>query len=235
MMIADDSKMSLLLTRTVIAHMLPKARITEAGNVTEMTDMLQRERPDILFADLGMAGLDETVLGPCYGHVPAVPVIGMAADVPGTTAPGITAVLQKPVEDAAVRDVLDKWLLFARAGTEENLPRFQEGYIFNHVGTDPAMLSDVWQIVIRQLEQDMFQLNKAAGSGMPYLSALKQLGHKLYGGARTVGFLRLASLARQLEFNDDHVRATEMAEQIREEIRCVFPIITEQMEALKQS
>ncbi|GAB6088605.1 ATP-binding protein [Spirochaeta dissipatitropha] len=119
-LIADDVSMNLLMLKAMLEAFLPDAVILEAGNGQEAVQMFQESRPDIVFMDIHMPlkdGLEavreirefERFSG---GHVPLIALTAGAniEKMEQCFAAGVDDYLAKPINQARIRDILDRFL-----------------------------------------------------------------------------------------------------------------------------
>lgn len=234
--IADDSKMNVLLTGMIISRILPSSYIQEAATIGDLLVFLHRRKVSVIFLNPGIPGYEPVMFAAQMKEqgMEHIPVVGLSTRADGLNGPdlpaGMAAMLSQPVEEAAMGDILRKVL--PGAVPAQLLPRFDEASVYHHVGTDKHILVDIWRIVDSELHKDLVLLSAQQDTHTPELEDLRRLGHKLYGGARTVGLLRLAALARQLEMQEHMADALAGIPGIKEEIQAVFPLIQEQLNKL---
>lgn len=61
-LVVDDSRVSRMLIRTIIAHAHPKAIILEAGNADEALLKIEGQQVNLITLDLNMPGMDGLTL-----------------------------------------------------------------------------------------------------------------------------------------------------------------------------
>ncbi|MCB1631806.1 MAG: response regulator [Pseudomonadales bacterium] len=126
-LVVEDNALNLRMIATQLRTL--GVRVSEARSGAAALELLERQHPDVMLADVHMPGMDGVALAGCVrDRFPALPVYALTANVIGSeehalAEAGVRAVLYKPLDIARLLDVLacharaDRgWRVVSRAG-----------------------------------------------------------------------------------------------------------------------
>lgn len=240
-LVAEDNKVNMLLTRTIITRVAPQATILEATNGQEAVTLFNEYEPDLILMDIqmpGMNGYEATALIRQSSKGKAVPVIALtAASVKGEREKciqaGMNDYITKPFVEKTLFEVLSTWL---PTGTSPEGNK--DGFVLNDdslhfdiksihalLGDDKQLITELLDMTIRELTDtdNLLKINGGAGD----LKELNRIGHHLYNTAAASGMKELSKLAKELEqIRDSNAVITdELIMRVREEIKLVCSLI----------
>ncbi len=119
-LIAEDNRLNMMLARTLILQMLPKAKITEAQNGREAIDSACSLLPDIIFMDVQMPEVDgneatRTIRTSDSPECAQIPIVGLTAGAmknerTASLDAGMNDFLTKPIEPAQLERVIKEYV-----------------------------------------------------------------------------------------------------------------------------
>lgn len=212
-LIAEDNAVNMMLARTILKRAAPGAVITEAPDGNVVVALSLESRPDLVFMDVQMPGLNgyeaTQKIREAYGA--SIPIIALTAgNVKGEKekclAAGMDDFLPKPFVEEDMVTILEKWSYFADPGENgldgsmlnRDKEHFNKDVLLYYLGgdVDEALLKHVIDTALDELNKLEERLNNA---GREDERELFHIGHKLYGLGITIGLTRLAELGQQME------------------------------------
>lgn len=111
LLIVDDSRMSRMLLRAIVADSRPDWRISEAVSGDEALKMIAEERPDFVCMDVNMPGISGIeAAGRIRLHYPEVRIVLCTANIQESTreaaARGGVHFVAKPITVLSVADII---------------------------------------------------------------------------------------------------------------------------------
>lgn len=227
-LIAEDNKVNMLLTTTIIRQILPSARISEAINGRQAVACYQNNHFDLLFMDVQMPeldGLEATrqirAMEVRSSAVP-VPIIALTAgalkeEKEKCRIAGMDRFLTKPIEASIIREVLVEYLInedtpdIAPDSGKGRLHGIDDGHfhrelLFSRIGYDQSIFELVIQTVLADFEQYLESLALAVDTRDT--DQVRHYAHVLKGASLNMCFPRMVSLAGSLE--DQYIDSLEL-------------------------
>lgn len=214
-LVAEDNEVNMLLAKTIINRVVPKAIIIEARNGREAIDSYNRHHPDFVFMDVQMPEINGYEATRQIRSVEKdgehTPIIALTAgnvksEREKCMEAGMDDFVIKPVVENTIADVISKWLHHNERHTENtdavavNEPEaehFDISKIKQYVGNNEALINELINIAKNEISQSFSALQTHVTN--QNLTGLNQTGHKLYGTAISVGLPYLAKYAQQFE------------------------------------
>ncbi|WP_428657510.1 PAS domain S-box protein [Runella sp.] len=242
-LIAEDNPVNMLLAKTIIRRVAPNAVILEALNGLEALKVCQWQLPDIILMDVQMPemnGYEATEKIRELQDEIHIPIIALTAgnlkgEKEKCLEAGMDDFIAKPFVEGAIIELFEKWI----GGKQVKDPR-ESGQSFNdvsshfnietmktYVGDDEEILNEFLLLTITELEKSYYALLEKAEE--KDFTALKALGHKLYGTAVTAGTMELATFAKKIEHLDnfDPEKVADLLLKTQDEILLVKKLINE--------
>lgn len=220
-LLAEDNDVNILLAKTIIQRIAPKATIVISVNGEDAVRRYKEHKPDIILMDIQMPlmnGYEATeaireyeAATPAVGHVPIVALT--AGNVKGERekciAAGMDDFMAKPFVETSLEVLLNKWVW------KDNTPitatelmntseHFDAASIKENFSIDDETLIEILKATIAQLEESKESLHEAIKQ--KDLKKLNSAGHKLFGTAvsTSLGVLgKMASSLEHMSFYDD--------------------------------
>ncbi|WP_192350239.1 PAS domain S-box protein [Algoriphagus sp. Y33] len=221
-LIVEDNLVNMLLAKTIIKKIAPKASIVEVNNGKEALEYCQKQLPDIILMDIQMPimnGYESTKRIRLLEKGTHVPIIAFTAgNMKGERekclAAGMDDYVVKPVLEKTLEMILNKWLgtIFVKTGptVNETNPEMEEHYdaekLKDYTDNDQQVLEEVLTIVKYELKSSLESLREAIQK--ENLVQINEVGHKLYGTAISAGMYALAKMARTFEHLDEYYKDT---------------------------
>lgn len=244
-LIAEDNPVNMLLAKTIIRRAAPNALIIESPNGREALKACQTQLPDIIFMDVQMPEMNGYEATRMIRNLQAevhVPIIALTAgnlkgEKEKCLEAGMDDFIAKPFVEEAIIGLFDKWVGEKQKNDRANAARtlndinthFNIETMKTYVGDDDEVLGEFLLLTISELEKSYYALLEKAEE--KNFTALKAIGHKLYGTAVTAGTLQLAALAGKIEqlIEFDPETVAGLLLQTQDEILLVKKLINEFM------
>ncbi|MBS7565955.1 PAS domain S-box protein [Mucilaginibacter sp. Bleaf8] len=212
-LIVEDNMVNMLLAKTIIQKIAPRAIILEALNGQEALRVY--EQADLIFMDIqmpGMNGYEATQAIRAKETDRHVPIIALTAgNVKGEREKCLEAGMDdfavKPFVEDTIRHLFEVWLNTPQQGYEAGSnSAMNTDVLFNievikkYVGDDKDVIVEVLKVTLQELRKSLAMLK--AQTGNADLSGLNATGHKLYGMAASTGLQQLTVAAHRLEVLD---------------------------------
>ncbi|PZX49604.1 PAS domain S-box protein [Algoriphagus chordae] len=240
-LVAEDNPVNMLLAKTIIKKIAPKATLVEVSNGLEALEYCKKQFPDIILMDVQMPvmnGYEATRSIRVLEKDTHVPIIAFTAgNVKGERekclASGMDDFVVKPVVEETIEMVFNKWLdsdyEFGDAardsgGTAIN-PHYNAAKLKNYTDNDPEVLKGILTIVKSELKSSLDSLKKFIAS--QDLTKINEAGHKLFGTAISSGMRDLSKMAVVLEQMED-IEPSELKgllDALEKEIEVVLKLI----------
>lgn len=232
-LVAEDNAVNMLLTRMLLQRIAPGAVLLEAPHGKEALAHCENGLPDLVLMDVQMPQMNgyEAVekIRQLEGAA-RLPIIALTAgsvesEREKAFASGMNDFIVKPVVEATLAAVINKWLGKPRSlsatdktGLSGAPVHFDPGKIESYVDGDAVLLQEVIALTQTELEEAQSLLNRQATAGN--IAGLQEIGHKLYGTASAAGLMYLAFLSRKLEQmeNGGREQAVTLLHQLQSEI-----------------
>ena len=213
-LVTDDNPISLQVTKLVIEKL--GFMVDTARNGAEAVEAVSRTAYALVLMDLQMpvmdgyaATVDIRRIEPPR-HTPIIAYTANAGARERCFDAGMDDVLEKPIRNNQLSDIIERWVY--RAGSESEFPKARDA--ITHPSAvddvvDSAVMADVEKHVgVSVLDQMIATLLDAADASIATMQGcleddqieeLKQVAHRLRGASMTLGFARLGALCATLE------------------------------------
>ncbi|RYD58414.1 MAG: PAS domain S-box protein [Sphingobacteriales bacterium] len=240
-LIVEDNMVNMLLAKTVIARIVPNARIVEAHNGLEAVKQYKAIQPDIILMDIQMPEMNgyeatQTIrqLQPDV-HVPIVALTAgnLKGEKEKCLAAGMDDFITKPFVEEALIAILKKWMSIdprsngkqVNGSANGNAVHLDLPQLKKQLGDNDELIREFLGMVAMELEDFIPMLNiQIEQKNLP---EIKRLSHKIKGVALSAYLKELADIALKLEkseeFNEEHIRSLQQA--LSDEINTVLPMI----------
>ena len=243
-LLVEDNKVNQLLAKTIVARIVPNARIIEAINGQEAVDKYMQQQPDLILMDIQMPvmnGYEATQRIRELEQGLRTPIIALTAGtVKGEQekclAAGMDDFITKPIIEESLVTMFQKWAGQQSTGTKavsstEETDRtdrhFDPEVLVNIAENDLIFVRELMDAAVMELQSSLSILLRQAEARD--LAGLKATGHKLRGTTLSAGMAKLAELAFTLEhlerFEADPVHV--LINQIQSEIILVLSLLAE--------
>lgn len=204
-LIAEDNTINMLLAKTVIKKIVPKANFYEAEDGLEALKVCAKERIDIIFMDIqmpNMNGYDATKeIRTKYGD--EIIIIALTAgNVKGEREKclqlGMNDFIAKPFVETDIIAIFNKWLKQER---NEDNEVFDINVLNNYLGgdsVDSSIVLDVIQAIISELEKEAVIIESEINAEVSK-EYIRKVAHKLRGTSHTVGLTKLKKTIEEID------------------------------------
>lgn len=211
-LVAEDNLINMMLIRTLIAKIAPRATILEAVNGIDVVNKCRQHHPDIVLMDIQMPEMNG------YEATKAIrkelgyhnPIIALTAgNVLGERercfSMGMNDFVVKPINEQAIVSLFNKWVakLHQELIGEKDKNSGQGNPA--HFDTDQFLSNfdrnNISVEFIQLIKDEMNQMNQSLVQQFAQedLIAMKMMGHKLKGSSLACGFNKLAQYAGMIE------------------------------------
>jgi len=210
-LVVDDSE----INREIVEGMLEGtgAEIVTAGGGREAVEKFRERRCDFVLMDVQMPVMDGREATREIRTIdPGVPVVALSAsalpeDVERSLAAGMNQHLLKPLEQAALYDLLDRYLRADEGGpSRRRIPAKLNGI-------EPALYDRLWEIFVREFSGVVAVTRRDLAAGDREAAARRL--HKLHGSAGALGQVGIAELAK---LGQERVKAGRDAGEVLEKL-----------------
>ncbi|MGY6741899.1 MAG: histidine kinase N-terminal 7TM domain-containing protein [Cecembia sp.] len=205
-LLVDDNPVNMLLAKTIVKNLLPKAKIIEAKNGREAVDLFVQEDPSMIFMDIQMpemSGYEATIeIRKIENNTRRVPIVALTAgtvkgEYDRCLQVGMDNYLSKPVVVADIQEMMDKYLETSeKKKKKEVLSKLEE---FRK--SDPEFFKQLIDVGLQNIEKIHADLNASLSENN--LKAVKQSCHALKGVALNLDFKDLANACACVEGFED--------------------------------
>ncbi|RPE05374.1 PAS domain S-box protein [Chitinophaga lutea] len=236
-LVVEDNTVNMLLSKTIIRKLMPRATIIEAGNGLDAVKICREKMPGIILMDIQIPelnGYEATYKIREMERGTRVPIVALTAgNISGekekSMAAGMNDFLSKPIVEESLATIFRKWLdgngetgeaektpeamerrepVNEQAVPDDEKEHFDISVLQNYLGEDNVDPM-ILKLTCDEIAQSMEVLAKHVRE--QNLAGLKAIGHKLAGTTGSVGLPALYKLARRLdglqEYNEADVQA----------------------------
>lgn len=204
-LVADDNEVN----RRLLAEFIQRhgGEVVQARDGNEAVVAYIENQPELVFMDVHMPGKDGiAALEEIRTTDPSAHVVAVTADLRPEThiallQHGFDQVLYKPVSESDILGCVEgtpplhRSRRSANDARETGQPVHDEVVALQRAGGNPQLARDMLQMLLRDVERVCLQMTEDAPRG----EALLELVHRIHGGARYCGTLRLAARSQALE------------------------------------
>lgn len=247
-LLAEDNEVNILLAKTVIHRIAPKAQIILAVNGEEAVRLFNEKRPDIILMDIQMPLMNGYEATEAIRHIESrdnqkhVPIVALTAgNVKGERekcmAAGMDDFMAKPFVENSLEVLLNKWVWNGnrlRPGVDAETAvmdkHFDAEAIKENFHIDDDTLKEILAATIDQLRESQQSLHECMHA--KDLDLTRRVGHKLYGTAVSTSLNELAKLAsriEQMERYDDNA-VTKLLTTTLQEMELVISLIERKLQ-----
>lgn len=211
-LLVDDNPVNMILNHKMMTSLVPDAKLTEAVNGLEALEQCKSGNFSIILMDVQMPVMDGMEATKRIRQLPGyeeVPIIGVTAgtiagEKEKCLASGMDDFLPKPLRQADLLEMLQKYLIKENAETENNVNT--EGVIdmnllHEQTGDDEDFKQMFLQLVMSEISQAESSIQAAVSE--KNTGELGRILHKLRGTAGTAGLVKLAQTALHWEEKKD--------------------------------
>ncbi|WP_291786877.1 histidine kinase N-terminal 7TM domain-containing protein [Cecembia sp.] len=201
-LLVDDNPVNMLLAKTIVKNLLPKAKILEAKNGREAVTLFQEEAPSMIFMDIQMpemSGYEATIaIRNIEQNGERVPIVALTAgtvkgEYDRCLEVGMDNYLSKPVVVADIQGMLDKYLGISEKGDEKKVLSKLEEF----KNSDPKFFHELVKVSLQNIEKIQEELLTNLENND--LKAVKQSCHAMKGVALNLDFNDLADACASVE------------------------------------
>lgn len=212
-LLAEDNEVNILLARTIINRIAPRAKVNVALNGLEAVKHCATNKPDLVLMDIQMPemnGYEATKLIREQEKDSHIPIVALTAgNVKGERerciAAGMDDFMPKPFVEETLIELFNRWIWVSKPIPEVAvLPKvnhakkhFDADVIREKFGVDDETLKEILKATIVQLNESLDDLKHSIGSRD--LKSINGVGHKLYGTAVSTSLSELAIIAARIE------------------------------------
>jgi PAS domain S-box-containing protein len=253
LLIAEDNPVNMILIRSMLKQILPKATLSEVTNGLEAVNFCKKNIPDAIFMDLFMpelSGFEATMQIRALPNCKEIPILAVTAgNVKGvkekTEEAGMNDFIAKPITEKTIRDAIEKWLIgdkynqqdIAETDTSEEVQAtkfiaLNKDKLLAFTTADPEVASELFEVAKTELHASCNLLQKHARE--KNLELLKAEAHKLKGTAGSLGLEIMAAKANsimQLE-KSDMEQALSLTEEIFSSLDDVMSLMEKEIKQL---
>lgn len=244
-LIAEDNTVNMLLAKSIIENLLPKARVVEAENGLRAVEKFKNEQPDIVFMDIRMPeknGYEAAMAMREYesGSGTAVPIVALTAGIAKgerekCLEAGMNDYISKPIVQDAIEKALMKWLNLKldsnrtaqNQGAEDNVKRhFDFAELKYQLGHRQELVKRLLTTSISNINECVENLHQSKSESKIF----SEVAHKLRGIALSACFNELAKLAAQLEeTNPDEREINALFKEVEAEVNLIKELVAENL------
>ncbi|OOG27241.1 hybrid sensor histidine kinase/response regulator [Thioalkalivibrio denitrificans] len=205
-LVADDNAVNRrLLTEFVQRH---GGLVTQATDGFAAVSAYREKRPDLVLMDVHMPGKDGIgALEDIRAFDDAARIVAVTADLRPEThiallQTGFDHVLYKPVSESDLLECVEgppegapQSRRRAPVEFDSTQPIHDEDIALQRAGGNPRLARDMLQMLVSDVERVQAQISESPVQG----EALLEMVHRIHGGARYCGTLRLAACSQALE------------------------------------
>lgn len=221
-LVAEDVRLNMDLAEAYIRRYLPAAIVLRAKDGLEAVDLARRGRPDLVFMDLQMPGMDGYSAAEAIRRVEAgvgdgrrAPIVALSAGImkderARCLAAGMDDFLAKPIVPEALRSAFSRYLGLGASGgrsagsgavaggpAEAAVPLTVFNYeaLLSTIGGDHELMAQMLGMGVEHIRDTVAEIRAKAGDA----AELRRLAHRLRGAMLTLCCVRLAEKAAALE------------------------------------
>jgi CheY-like chemotaxis protein len=209
-LVVEDNLINMMLIKTLIGKIAPKAIITEAANGLEALNNCKKSLYDIVLMDIQMPemnGYESTKAIRMIEAHKETPIIALTAgNVLGEREKclnaGMNDFVVKPINEQSIVSLFSNWVVKAEHSVTkaideiEDNTHFDSNQFYSSFGGDSISI-DEYQLIETEMNAMMQYLIEYIDT--ENLSGINKMGHKLRGSSITCGFNKLSRLANELE------------------------------------
>lgn len=213
-LLAEDNEVNILLAKTIIYRIAPKAKITVAKNGLEAVKQSAIRKPDIILMDIQMPemnGYEATIKIREQEKNSRIPIVALTAgNLKGERekclAVGMDDFMAKPFVEDTLIALFSKWVWVAPPVLDNDVVTIARQHAKKHFDpmvikekfdVDDETLSEILRATIIQLNESLNDLRESVAA--KDLKRISGVGHKLYGTAVSTSLNELATIAMQIE------------------------------------
>jgi PAS domain S-box-containing protein len=217
-LIAEDNSLNMILSKTMLAQLMPDCEVYEARNGLEAIEQYQSISPDLIFMDVHMPGLDgieatKKIRALEVNTSNPIAIIALTAGAlkegkEKCLAAGMDDFLTKPLEFKKIQTVLNK---FFQQGKKVNADvknieaknelHFGFSELVASIGNDPKVAQKLIAIAITDMPTMIDQIEQAYNA--IDLENMRSIAHSIAGSSLSMRCNVLSDIARKIENETD--------------------------------
>lgn len=213
-LIAEDNSLNMVLSKTMLAQLMPNSKLYEAKNGLEAIELYRSTAPDLIFMDVQMPELDgieatkkiRTLEGDGSTHLPIIALTAGALkeEKDKCIAAGMDDFLTKPLETQKIQTVLNKYFaqekkvaIVLQGAVAENEAHFGFNELVRNLGNEMEIVQDLMSIFITNMPTTIEQIEQAYNE--IDLANIKVIAHSITGTSLSMRCSALADIAGKIE------------------------------------
>ena len=213
-LIAEDNTLNMVLSKTLLAQLMPHSEVHEATNGLEAVEQYKSISPDLIFMDVHMPELDgieatKKIRALEVNKSNRLPIIALTAGAlkegkDACLAAGMDDFLTKPLESKKIQAVLNKFFHQGKKvnGDLENIEakndfHFEFSELSASIGNDLKVAQELISIVLINIPIMIDQLELAYSA--IDLAKISSIAHSIVGNSLSMRFCILADIAGKIE------------------------------------
>lgn len=219
-LIAEDVYMNMILLKSIIKKIIPNSLFYEASDGKEAYEYYKKNKPDIVFMDIqmpGMDGIETTKKIRKYEKDTHIPIIALTAgvleeDIRKCFEAGMDEFVSKPINTGEIADIFKKYFRhgdYKNNFTDEEyskdkaISHFDKRQLLDKINNDYEM----YNLILRESVNDFSVHIKKLGKAVKNKNNedIKSETHYIKGTALNLCFNELGETARKLE-NENKVK-----------------------------
>lgn len=234
-LIAEDNEVNMLLTKTLVARILPGALLYEAVNGKEAVEKTLLLQPDIILMDVQMPemnGIEATcIIRLEMNSGKQIPIIALTAgnvksDRDNCLSAGMNDFMTKPIVEKTLKLMIEKWI----GHDSEDRVHVDFEMIHTYAQDDHAFEQMLIKLAGQSLDDALQNIQLYIEK--KDLQALKASAHKLKGTASTAGMIQVNKIAHEIEqmTSLDGKRPLQLLQRLQNEATVVKSILREKLD-----
>lgn len=204
-LIAEDNKVNMMLSKILINKILPNANIVECYSGQEAIEYCRNNPVDLIYMDIQMPNLNgyESTQILRNELQLEVPILALTAgtikgEAEKCIAAGMNDFISKPISESDIYESLKKWLFIENIDIIESINETYELKIFDiailksYIGDDIELIKDLLSSTETILNETLEELNKTKVNRK--IDDILSINHKLIGMSKATGLLSINNL-----------------------------------------
>ncbi len=238
-LIAEDTKMNMLVITNMIRNIAPNVKLYEAINGAKSLETLEKAIPDLILMDVQMPvmnGLEATTLIRNHTNkkISQLPIVALTAGVSNEEREkcfnaGMNDFLSKPIKNEALYEIISKYINAKHKNVMKdiepvdvihfNINSLQEKLTYNN-----ELILNLLETARVEYTNYFDELLIAINEGDA--QKIKHIAHTVKGSAFIIEFVHLGELAREMEKNiENPEELKDLFSQLKDEWKIILELI----------